>query len=166
MKFTNYEEAIKHFAHGEKIRRIQSRSLFNEGLYYTKTKVFKVTLYENEANACKRLFNKNFKNVCYIYDVHDVKICADNSNKWKAFIIEQELLQKDRTISFHHLNFEYIMRNVGKRAEMAKDIINGLIELDSVGIIYGDLHSSNIMRDHNNTLKLIDFGTAKVRRLS
>ena len=160
MKYQNYEEAIEHLACGEKIRRKQHASLFSEGLFYTDNKVFKITLYENETKACSRLIGKNFKNVCKIYYVHrNVKI-AD----WKVDIIEQERLQKYKGIFFHHLNFEYIMKNVGKRAEMAKDIINGLIELNSVGIIYGDLHSSNIMQDNNNILKLIDFGSARVKR--
>jgi hypothetical protein len=160
MKYQNYEEAIEYLACGEKIRRRQSASLFSEGIYYTDTKAFKITLYENEANACSRLIGKDFKNVCKIHHVHrNIKVA-----KWKVTVIEQELLQKYKGISFYHLNFEYIMRDVGGRAEMAKDIINGLVELDSVGIIYGDLHSSNIMQDSNNNLKLIDFGTAKVKR--
>jgi len=161
--FLNYKEAIDYFS-DNKICETQDGSLFNEGLFYTEEKAFKITLFDNEVNACKRLKGRCFENVCYIFDVYDITIINNETNKWKASIIEQEKLNKDKSISFHHLDFEYIMRNVNRRAEMAKQILNGLIELDSVGIVYGDLHSSNIMRDKLGKYKLIDFGTARVKQ--
>ena len=56
------------------------------------------------------------------------------------------------------------MKDVPKRMKAARSILNGLYELSSIGIEYGDLHSSNIMMDKQKIIKLIDFGMAKVKR--
>ena len=161
--FHNYEEAIICLSDEEICRHVQ-KSVFNEGIFITKNKVFKITLYSNEAKACKRLIGKTFKNVCKIHNVYSIKV-TDGESSWKAHVIEQEKLHRDESISFFNLDFKYIMRDINKRAEIAKSIINGLLELESIGITYSDLHSSNVMRDSKNRLKIIDFGFAKVKRI-
>lgn len=147
------------------LKKAKVFGLFNEGIYYFKNKAYKVSYSRKEAKACKRLIGKKFNNVCNIYNIYPINVLCDDKEKyWDGFVIEQEKLYRDKRIKFNHLTMDYVVDNVSLRAPLFIDIANGLIELNSVGIKYNDLHSLNVMRDVNGNIKIIDFDSVTFKR--
>jgi len=148
------------------LKRIPNFGMENDFIYFYKDRVFKITSSRQEFLASKRIIGRNFNNVVKIYDSFECDILSEHSdNVWKSYIIEEELLfRKGNNFLFKNLDFVTLMNDVENRLPYFVSIINGMIELESIGIRYNDLHSLNIMFDKEDNAKLIDFGFVSLKK--
>lgn len=166
--YDNPKLAIQDLAKIDKkhLKRRPNFGMENDYIYLYKDRVFKITSSRQEFLASKRIIGRNFNNVVKIYDSFECDILGKYSdNIWKSYIIEEELLfRKGSKFLFKNLDICTLMNNVEKRLPYFVSIINGLIELESVGIKYKDLHCLNIMFDKSDNAKLIDFGYVSLKK--
>jgi len=148
------------------LKHIPNFGMENDYIYSYKDRVFKITSSKQEFLASKRIIGRNFNNVVKIYDSFECDILGKHSNNiWKSYVIEEEMLYRNGgEFLFKKLDFCALMGNVEKRLPYFVSVINGLIELESVGIRYNDLHSLNVMFDKEKNAKLIDFGYVSLKK--
>lgn len=168
MTYDNQKEAISKIF-SIKISDIKKKNGFgleNDGIYQYKDRIFKLTSSKREFSAAKRLVGKDFKNVVKVYSSNLCNIYNEQTDSiWKTYIIEEEKLNRNgANFLFNDLNLHTLCINVEKRLPFFVGIMNGLVELASVGIIYYDIHSMNIMFGNSNQVKIIDFGCVSVKR--
>ena len=171
MIYKNLKQAIsdKCGVREDELTKLKVFGLGNEGIFASKDKVYKITISSKEAKASRRLIGKNFKNVVKIHNVYDFYVKPHifsivSDKPWRGYIIEQEKLfrgKKDK--HFSHFTLDFILGDFSRTYELLS-IINGLQELDSIGIKHKDFHSLNIMRDKYDNLKIIDFSIVSLRR--
>jgi serine/threonine protein kinase len=168
--YKTYREAAQGLSGHPYPVKVQGIGLENRAIFTIGNRVLKFTFSARDAKASERLIGKNFRNVVRIYSVN--RVCLqDEDGKFYVYAIEQEKLHRDRHIRFHNLDVERIVltnpnRSLSFLKSVVNDVLNAYVELRSVGIIYRDLHSNNILRDTAGNLKLIDFGFATIRRKS
>jgi serine/threonine protein kinase len=169
--FFTIREAALEFAGTSSIKKLSTGGMQNCGLYLFKDRILKFSYSISEAKACTRLIGKKFNNVVKIYAVQKFLLPLENGKKTTVYAIEQERLQRKKGLNFYSLEIEDVILSglkqsisVKETTSYIKQILNGYVELESVGVIYRDLHSSNVMSDVSGNLKIIDFGCVTVRR--
>lgn len=152
----------------KKLERLKSGGIEHIVIYKTDDKIYKVTNSVKEYQACNRLKGNDFKNVVKIHDVHTVKATHPlNIFGFTLYIIEQERLYRFKhSNTFEVLDMDCLETDPVNRVNFFVDIMNGILELASVGIKHTDLHALNTMNDKSGNLKIIDFGCAKTSRKS
>jgi serine/threonine protein kinase len=149
------------------LRRLKVSGIENDGIYATKTRIFKLCGSRREYLAAKRLIGKDFSNVVKVYHAYECDIYYSFSDHpLKTYVIEEERLYRSgRNFVFDYLCLSDIYPDVNRRLPYFVGVINGLAELASVGIIHNDLHTLNVMSDASGQVKIIDFGFAKIKRV-
>lgn len=145
--------------------RILGFGSFGVAIEMPGNKVMKITADKTEAKAASLIVGKKLKNVYRVYEVFTLK-----SLRGTFFFIICEHLQKvsfvDETVDLLTTgNYKKIIEteyggNVKNAPPDVQQIINGLKELDDIGIDFHDVHLGNIMK-RGNQLVLIDLGMSK-----
>jgi len=137
----------------------------NDGFYKAEDKIYKISNSRKEFDAAKRLIGKNFKNVVKVYSANECLILSTNNNFWVSFVIEMEKLTRaGNEFVYKNLDLDTLNLDVKKRIPYMIDVLNGVLELESLGIKHEDLHTMNIMRDKDGNQKIIDFGIISLKR--
>lgn len=164
--YDNAKLAISELANIDKsaLKLFRRSGAEHDRLYSYNDKIFKVTPSRQEFLASKRLIGKDFNNVVKIFNSFECCVLSDYDRvtKWKSYIIEEEKLKKSGFLN--DLTLYDLSCNIEKKLSYYVDIINGLIELSSVGIIHNDIHTLNTMKDDNGNVKIIDFGFATIKK--
>jgi len=149
-----------------KLKKKLANGMEHDKIYTYKDRLFKITSSRQEYFAAKRIIGNRFKNVLTIYDCFKCDIVSDNGDEiWRSYIIEEEILyRKGNQFVFNSLDLYSLAYNIESRLPYFVSIINGLVELSSIGIQYNDLHPLNVMKDKNNVIKIIDFGQVSLKR--
>lgn len=167
-KFLNEQEAISKLYNIPicNLKKAAEFGIENNGVFLYKDKAFKASFSSREFKTAIRLIDQDFKNVVKIFSALECKILSkDTSKYWKIFIIEEErLFRSKHKYCFDDLDLMSLNKDVENRLPYFVNIINGIIELASVGIIHNDIHSYNIMLDKNDVPKIIDFGQITLRK--
>ena len=168
LKFKNEQEAISYIYKIPilELKKAAEFGIENNGVFLYKDKAYKASFSSKEFKAVKRLIDKDFKNVVNIYSATECKILSKYSNKyWKIFLIEEERLYRNKhKYCFDDLDLISLNKDIKNRLPYFVNVINGIIELSSAGIVHNDIHSYNIMLDKNNIPKIIDFGQVTLRK--
>jgi len=165
--YKNAKLAISNLANVNKnrLKKIPAYGMENDCIYSNDNKIYKVTSSKQEFLASKRIIGKKFKNIVKIFDSYECNILSDMGSVWKSYIIEEEKLKREkRKFVFDSLDLCVLSENVKERLPYFVSVINGLAELDSIGIKYKDLHSMNIMNDNDGNVKIIDFGYVSLKK--
>lgn len=145
--------------------KIRAYGLENDGIYRTEDRIYKISSSKKEFLAANKLIGKKFKNVVTVYSAHECDIVSANGNLWRSYIIEEErLFRNKKQFVYDNLDINSVGRNINKRVPYFISVLNGVIELASVGIIHKDLHCLNIMIDTKGTPKIIDFGIVTIKK--
>lgn len=142
----------------------------NFGIYTYDDRVIKFTNSLNDFRVSLLLVGKNFKNVVKIYSVHKIKLVDNQKSKRTIYAIEMERLNRTKFL-FDEFEIENIISifkskklEITEACSFISSVLNAYLELNSIGVLYFDTHSDNIMIDHKNEYKLIDFGCCTVQR--
>ncbi len=172
--YTSMRQAARDLSGYVPIRKVKANGIENKGIYIFNDRILKFTLSTKEAEACSKLIGKKFRNVVQVFAVHRIIMKHwKDGKKYVVYAIEQERLKRDRSVQFSNLDVEKLLINMAIKSKcrsifpaklIVDSVLNAYVELESVGIIYRDLHSDNMMRDTAGNLKLIDFGFVTVRR--
>jgi serine/threonine protein kinase len=135
--------------------------------------VMKITGDKTEARSASYIKGKHLKHVYEVYDVFQFKTLP---YKW---FIETELLtplsdsetqklegsaiagEDTRSIKYWFNQLDKLKENYGEIPKIAMDIAYGLLELNKLGIEFGDTHAGNIMKRHNGDYVIIDIGQSR-----
>jgi serine/threonine protein kinase len=148
-----------------KLKKLKTVGMEHDYIYSLHDKVYKITSSKTEFLASKRIIGNKFNNVVNIFDSYECDILSPNKDSiWKSYIIEEEKLFRDKSLLYKNIDLKSLSFDLEKRLPLFVSIINGLIELSSVGIIYDDFHTMNVMRDKNNNIKIIDFGLVILKK--
>jgi len=148
------------------LKKVYNFGIENDAIYSCGDKIFKVTSARQEYLASKRIIGQDFKNVVKIYDSFECNILGYHDDTiWKSYIIEEEKLTRERyKFVFKDLDLYTLSVDVENRLPYFVSVINGLAELNSIGIRYDDLHSLNIMSTKDGVIKILDFGYVSIKR--
>ncbi len=166
--FQTRKDALSTLANINKnqIKKLRTFGMENEGIFTYQDRVFKFSASKREFLIAKRLIGKNFKNVVKIHNTYECDVLGICSrNVWKSYIIEEEKLKRiGKSFAFDDFDLQRVCVDVERRAPYFAAILNGIVELSSIGIRYNDLHPLNVMYDNNQVAKIIDFGLASTKR--
>jgi len=167
MPFKNAIEAITTITKLKEtdLKKVKVYGLENDGIYKTEDRIFKIASSRKEFMAAQRLIGRDFKNVVKVYNATECAIVSMFGNVWKSYIIEEErLYRKKNALVFNDLDINSVSLDIHTRVPFYVHLLNGIIELASVGILHEDLHSLNVMTDLNDVPKIIDFGIIKLKK--
>jgi len=99
----------------------------------------------------KTIASLNHPNICTIYELYEDK---DQSFIVMEFIDGPDLKQKIKINSF----------SIQDASKIAEQILQGLKEVHTKGIIHSDIKSANIILSNESIIKITDFGIAKLKR--
>ena len=165
--YKNPKDAISKLANLDKrsIKRLKVSGIENDGVFLCKDRIFKVTSSKREFLAAKRIMQEDFQNVVKIYNIYECLVIF-YEKPYRTYVIEEEKLFRDkRNYVFDDLDVSFASVDINKRLPYFVSVLNGLAELASVGIEHNDLHSMNIMMDEKGSVKIIDFGYAKLKKV-
>jgi len=148
-----------------KLIKLKKFGLENDGIYACDDKIYKVASSRKEFLAAERLIGKNFTNVVKVYSCKSCKIMSEYERVWESFIISEEHLYRSKNeYVYNSLDINMISENIEKRVPYMIAIMNGIVELASVGIKHADLHSLNILMSKKGIPKIIDFGIVSLKK--
>lgn len=167
MVFYTQKEAISALANVPicDLIKIRANGLENDGVYRTENKIYKISSSKKELLVANKLIDKKFKNVVTVYGAYECDILSLHGNVWKSYIIEEErLFRNKKQFVFDDLDINSISIDVNKRVPFFVSVLNGVIELASIGVFHKDLHCLNVMLDKAGTPKIIDFGIVTIKK--
>jgi serine/threonine protein kinase len=167
MVFNTQREAISALTKvaASDLIKIRASGLENDGIYRTEDRIYKVSSSKKELLVANKLIGKKFKNVVTVYGAYECDILSSNGNVWKSYIIEEErLFRNKKQFVFDNLDINSIGIDINRRVPFFVSVLNGVIELASLGIFHKDLHCLNVMLDKCGTPKIIDFGIVTIKK--
>lgn len=149
----------------DKLIKLKKFGLENDGIYAYGDKIYKISSSKKEFDAANRLIGKNFNNVVKVYSCKSCRIMSEYERIWASYIIEEEKLSRNRKeFLYDSLDISMIADDIEKRVPFMVAIMNGIIELASLGIRHRDVHTLNIMFSKDGMPKIIDFGIVSLKK--
>ena len=111
--------------------------------------------FESFRRECAALANLHSPNIVEIYEAGEF---AEGGDKWPYLVLP---LLKGTTLDKLIAKQQFTPERV---VEIASDVCSGLQTAHNSGIVHGDLKPSNILISDENTVKIIDFGIARLAK--